>query len=153
MNPSAHPVMATLLTASFLLCPAVCQKAPAQDRGCNGSERLCQRRFNEVAYPSAHNAMSALEEGWSPANHYYGMPRQLAEGIRAMMLDTHYEQEVPHLCHGWCGLGKKPLTRGLEEIKAFLACRQAHGRLPNFLNVDFYSIGDLFEVVHHLNNL
>jgi hypothetical protein len=32
-------------------------------------------------------------------------------------------------------------------------CQQETGRLPNFVTVDFYSIGDLFEVVDHLNGV
>ena len=32
-------------------------------------------------------------------------------------------------------------------------CQQESGRLPNFVTVDFYSIGDVFEVVDALNGV
>jgi hypothetical protein len=32
-------------------------------------------------------------------------------------------------------------------------CRTESGRLPNFVTVDFYDIGDLFDVVDSLNGL
>lgn len=88
--------------------------------GCNGSELLCTRRFDEVAYASAHNAMSNEEEGWIAPNQYFPIQTQLEDGIRNLMLDTHYYGETPHLCHGSCQFGRKPLADGLMEIKSFM---------------------------------
>ena len=89
---------------------------------CNGADSLCAKRFNEVVYPTAHNAMSNEEQGFSPPNHYRSMQHQLEDGIRAMMLDTYYhdEEEGTWLCHGACQLGAIRLSDGLKTITDFL---------------------------------
>ncbi|WP_204125921.1 hypothetical protein, partial [Lacticaseibacillus paracasei] len=56
--------------------------ARASVRRCNGMVALCDRRVGDVAFPTAHNAMS------SPADHFRGpnqgqpMRWQLEHGIR-----------------------------------------------------------------------
>jgi len=83
------------------------------------------RRYNEVSFPTTHNAMSNIEEGWILPNQRYAITRQLHDGVRALMLDIHdWEGEVI-LCHGcdeWYGYlgGHKPLLDGLLEIGQFL---------------------------------
>lgn len=42
---------------------------------CNGHEELCERRFDEVAFPMTHNAMSNAEAGWSIPNQNFGIAR------------------------------------------------------------------------------
>jgi len=102
---------------------------------CNGSEALCERRFDQVAYATTHNAMSARFEpyGYSPiiSNQCSGVPTQLEDGIRALMLDIHWyqppEADAPdlYLCHAECPFGHQLLTEGLTEIRDFLAARPA----------------------------
>jgi hypothetical protein len=94
---------------------------------CNGSALLCDRRFNEVAFPATHNAMSALEEGFANSDQRYGIARQLADGIRAMELDVWSFQPSPgeprelYLCHGGaCSPGRRKLSEALRDIAAFL---------------------------------
>lgn len=94
---------------------------------CNGHDELCERPFNEISYATTHNAMSNREEGWSLPNQNFSMTRQLADGIRGMMLDAYYCQDPAicgekdtFLCHGECFIGSKPLAEGLGEITAFL---------------------------------
>ncbi len=87
---------------------------------CNGFQELCHRRFDEVVFPATHNAMSSKEKGWKIPNQEFGMKRQLEDGIRAMALDTHYDNGQPYLCHGVCSLGKTPLVEGLRLIVNFL---------------------------------
>ncbi len=97
---------------------------------CNGYTALCDRAFDAVAYPTTHNAMSNAAEGWAGPNQEYGITRQLNDGVRALMLDTHYNvgsltapdapTDVPLLCHAYCQFGWKPLRDGLGEIKTFL---------------------------------
>ena len=83
------------------------------------------RRYDEVAYATTHNAMSNAEEGWLLPNQRYSMSRQLADGVRALMLDVwEWEGEII-LCHGcdeWYGYlgGHKPLVEGLTEIRNFM---------------------------------
>ncbi len=121
--------IASLLVLGTLLSSA-CSSEPttsaagidggALDPKCNGHEELCGRRFDEVAFPMTHNAMSNAEAGWSIPNQNFGITRQLDDGIRGLMLDTYDEDGTLLLCHLLCGLGSQPLVAGLAEIKAFL---------------------------------
>jgi hypothetical protein len=98
---------------------------------CNGSRALCERRYDEVAYPTSHNAFSILEECCFARNQLVSMPEQMELGIRALMLDSHYHEdgvtEGAFLCHTFCGLGPrlKPLAEGLAEVRAFLEAHPA----------------------------
>lgn len=87
---------------------------------CNGSTVLCERSFDEVAYATTHNAMSNADEGWGAPNQQHGITRQLDDGVRALMLDTHYYEDEPVLCHNVCQIGSLPLADGLAEITSFL---------------------------------
>jgi hypothetical protein len=63
--------------------------------GCNGAEALCDRALNEVAFPATHNAMSAAANpGWLFAQQDRAIPDQLADGIRGLLIDTHYGQKT-----------------------------------------------------------
>ncbi len=90
-----------------------------------GITGLLDRRYNEVSFPCAHNAMSNTEEGWILPNQRHSITRQLNDGVRALMLDIwDWEGEVI-LCHGcdeWYGYlgGHKPLLDSLLEIRQFL---------------------------------
>ncbi|MCP4869190.1 MAG: hypothetical protein GY898_10785 [Proteobacteria bacterium] len=64
--------------------------------------------------------MSNADEGWIAPNQQFGLTRQLDDGVRGMMLDTHDYLGVPYLCHVNCLLGSLPLVEGLGEIVAFL---------------------------------
>jgi hypothetical protein len=58
---------------------------------CNGHAALCDRRVDEVAFLATHNAMAAGDEpGWLFAAQDAGIPHQLDDGVRALMIDTHY---------------------------------------------------------------
>jgi hypothetical protein len=96
---------------------------------CNGSEELCGRRFDQVAYPTTHNAMSARFDPYDysilVSNQCSGIPTQLRDGIRALMLDIHVYQpdNAPpdlYLCHEYCDFGHQLLVDGLVEIREFL---------------------------------
>jgi hypothetical protein len=90
---------------------------------CNRARDLCDRPYDAVAYATTHNAMSNAAEGWAGPNQAVPVPDQLHDGIRGLMLDTHYFPQDPNpvqLCHVACQLGRKPLVRGLEEIRLFL---------------------------------
>lgn len=87
---------------------------------CNGHQEFCGRRFDQVAYPMTHNAMSNAEAGWILPNQNFGITRQLNDGIRGMMLDTYEEDGELLLCHSVCLAGSQPLVEGLQEIAAFL---------------------------------
>jgi hypothetical protein len=107
---------------------AVITDAPAADAfvplpipaGCNGSPALCGRRYDQVAYATTHNAMSSEADGWLGPNQYLGIERQLEDGVRGLMLDTHLWEGHVLLCHGLCPWGSLPLVDGLGRIRAFL---------------------------------
>jgi hypothetical protein len=103
---------------------------------CNGAAELCDRAFDEIAFPSTHNAMSASEEGFINSDQRYGIEKQLADGIRAMELDvwkydpdgTGDEPEELYLCHSHCEdisedmpRGRRKLAGALQSIAEFLA--------------------------------
>lgn len=87
---------------------------------CNGSTTLCDRRFDQVAYATTHNAFAVEDERFSVANQRRSMRQQLAEGVRGMMLDVYLDRGRAHLCHGPCSLGRRPLVDGLCDITRFL---------------------------------
>jgi hypothetical protein len=58
--------------------------------GCNGSEALCDRPLNEVAFPATHNSMSAASNpGWLFAQQEKGLTDQLHDGVRGLLIDAH----------------------------------------------------------------
>lgn len=94
---------------------------------CNGAAELCDRRFNEVAFPATHNAMSAELEGFANPDQRYGIAKQLEDGIRAIELDVWYRRtnaDGPaelYLCHGSaCSPGARKLSEALADIAVFL---------------------------------
>jgi hypothetical protein len=107
--------------ASILLGALLCTScAETTEPVCNGREELCDRRFDQVAYPMTHNAMSNAEAGWISPNQSFGITRQLNDGIRGLMLDTYQEEGELLLCHVICLAGSQPLVEGLGEIATFL---------------------------------
>jgi hypothetical protein len=105
-------------TDGFLL---TCLPENPASSSCNGAPELCDRAYDQVAYATTHNAMTNGDEGWLLPNQQHGITRQLNDGIRGLMLDTHYDGGVAHLCHAFCSLGKEPLASGLTKIRQFLA--------------------------------
>lgn len=58
---------------------------------CNGSASLCDKPLDQVVFAGAHNAMSNQEAlDWLFPHHEAGIPRQLEDGIRALLFDVHY---------------------------------------------------------------
>lgn len=58
---------------------------------CNGYPQLCHKRIDQVTFPATHNSMSAAElPGWFLTNQRFGISRQLDDGIRGLLIDTHY---------------------------------------------------------------
>jgi hypothetical protein len=58
---------------------------------CNGSPKLCNRPLNQIVFAGAHNAMSNAEiPGWLFPHQNHAFPGQLADGVRALLIDVHY---------------------------------------------------------------
>ena len=63
---------------------------------CNGSAALCDKRLNEVVFVGTHNSMSADgEPGWLFAAQDAGIDAQLDDGVRSLLIDTHYGFATP----------------------------------------------------------
>jgi hypothetical protein len=110
---------------------------------CNGRVALCDRRFDQVAHPTTHNAFAAWYDGFFLMNQWHGLAAQLEDGIRGLMLDAWYYEEATGehgnpasptwLCHADCGAangagaypGRIPLADGLAVIRAFLEAHPA----------------------------
>ena len=64
-------------------------EASAGSLDCNGRALYCDRRLDELAFPTAHNAMSAADDGYLNANHQTGITTQLRGGIRGLLIDAY----------------------------------------------------------------
>jgi hypothetical protein len=135
-SPAAPADAGAPTSALAQTCPRGARSA-IRPATCNGAEALCARRYDQVAVPMTHNAMASTEDGFSPANQTHGLARQLADGVRGMMLDVHlYDPESNqtdtgrvdalspadqlYLCHGTCALGKRRLLDALCDVTRFL---------------------------------
>lgn len=96
---------------------------------CNGAPELCGRRYDQVSYPTTHNAFNYAygPQQYLFPNQQWPLTRQLEDGVRALMLDVHeyngfnsaHDGEI-WVCHSVCWAGGEPLIDVLGEIRAFL---------------------------------
>jgi hypothetical protein len=88
--------LALVLLAAFLVPTALPQTAPVaavDTAACNGHVELCDRPFDEVAFPATHNAMSAADQpGWYLAEQPKSLVASLDDGMRVFLIDTWYGQ-------------------------------------------------------------
>ena len=90
---SAGAVIAGIVVVVLLLGADKRTQArpPGAPEACNGYPELCGKRIDQVTFPATHNSMSAAAEpGWFLPNQRYGIIRQLDDGIRGLLIDTHY---------------------------------------------------------------
>ena len=88
---------------------------------CNGHAELCDRRFDQVAFPATHNSMSNEDEGWTVPNQHHPIGRQLTDGIRVFLIDSHLDQDgIPSFCHQGCGIGSIPMADVFAIYRDFL---------------------------------
>ena len=85
-------LLALVIVAALILDARSGSRAnAAQQQRCNGHVELCDRRLDEVAFAGSHNSMSARRDpGWLFAEQDQGIPAQLAYGVRALLVKTHY---------------------------------------------------------------
>jgi hypothetical protein len=69
--------------------------APA-GTGCDGHVELCDRPLDQVALPATHNSMSVPLPGWFAALQERPIAEQLRDGIRGLLIDTHYADHLPN---------------------------------------------------------
>ncbi len=119
---------------------------PFHPTKCNGAAALCDRRFDEVVYPTTHNSYSTVMGNFGAPNQDYDMPRQLHDGVRGLMLDAwyfddDYGHQTTYLCHGLCQIGAQPLRDGLRQIREFLDANRAE--VVTFIFESYVSAGDM----------
>jgi len=87
----------------------------AAARGCNGSEALCDRRLDEVVLPATHNAMSVPLAGWFSAEQEAPIADQLEDGVRGLLIDTHYADRLPNGRHRTVFGSNAKLKQAVEQ--------------------------------------
>lgn len=119
--PVGAAVLAVGLLALVLLPTALPQAEPVaaidtDPQACNGHRELCDRPFDEVAFPASHNSMSAADErGWYLAEQPTGMANSLADGIRVFLIDTWYGQATGS---GGVVTAERSLARAQSDLTA-----------------------------------
>ena len=89
----AVTLVAGLAVAAFAVAG---DPEPVQVGRCNGQAALCDRTLDQVAFVGTHNSMAADgEPGWLFAAQDAGIDAQLDEGVRALLIDTHYGFATP----------------------------------------------------------
>jgi hypothetical protein len=88
---AAAAAFAAVVTVGLISTFNTTSRASPSLDGCNGTERLCDRPLADVALPATHNAMSGADvPDYLFANQEQGIARQLDDGVRALLIDTHY---------------------------------------------------------------
>jgi hypothetical protein len=64
--------------------------APGTPRSCNGHPELCDRPYDEVVQVATHNSMSSPDVVFVWPEHDGTIREQLDDGVRALLIDTHY---------------------------------------------------------------
>ena len=81
---------------------------------------LCLRTYDNVTFPETHNAFATEDDGifYPAGNHRTGLDPQWNAGMRAFMIDTHYDNllnknyDGVRLCHGSDDRGFSPCVYG-----------------------------------------
>lgn len=121
----ALPVVAVAgalgLLVVVLLPTALPQSSPVSavvgdPRACNGHVELCDRPFDQVAFPASHNSMAAADApGWYLAEQPTGMVASLDDGIRVFLIDTWYGQATES---GGAVTAQRSLARAQADFTA-----------------------------------
>ncbi|MEA2377750.1 MAG: hypothetical protein QOD13_1657 [Thermoleophilaceae bacterium] len=81
--------------AAFVGTGGTTTAAPAQF-ACNGHEALCDRPLDRVVLPATHNSMSVPLPGWYSSEQDRPIADQLTDGVRGLLVDTHYADRLPN---------------------------------------------------------
>jgi hypothetical protein len=95
----AGPAVAGIAVAAavvFFLGSGGTTTAAPKEGPCDGHLELCDRPLNEVALAATHNSMSVPLPGWYSAMQEAPIADQLADGVRGLLIDTHYADRLPN---------------------------------------------------------
>ena len=87
---------------------------------CNGSIDSCNKRYDEVAYLTTHNAFNSRQDSFLFPNHNTNIEAQLNSGVRALMIDVYDDNGISVVYHNNSFYGQKTLSTYLNTIKYFL---------------------------------
>ena len=62
---------------------------------CNGHDELCGKSIDELVLPATHNSMAVPLPGWFAAEQDAPIADQLDDGVRGLLIDTHYGVRLP----------------------------------------------------------
>jgi MFS family permease len=79
--------------ATFLGTGGTTTAAPPTG-ACNGHVQLCDRPLAQVALPATHNSMSVPLPGWYASEQERPIADQLRDGIRGLLIDSHYADKL-----------------------------------------------------------
>lgn len=136
-------IVTLVMLCSGCIAPTVETSSRVQDQeteACNGLLILCLRTYDNVTFPETHNAFSTHQDGiyYPASNHRTGLDAQWDAGMRAFMIDTHYQIlgderiENVRLCHGDDDYVFSPCTYGNVNSIAWFIC----GRYESFFTTD-----------------
>jgi hypothetical protein len=96
-NPARITLAGTLALAILAAVGTWVLRSPPGPAGappitaCNGYPELCDRRLDQVVFPTSHNSMGGADiAGWMFPNQNKGIPKQLEDGVRGFLIDAHY---------------------------------------------------------------
>jgi hypothetical protein len=87
-------VVIAIAIAAFTGGGGITTAAPVRP-GCNGHEELCGKPIDELVLPATHNSMAVPLPGWFAAEQDAPIADQLRDGVRGLLLDTHYGDKLP----------------------------------------------------------
>ncbi|MEK6326771.1 MAG: hypothetical protein AABM66_04485 [Actinomycetota bacterium] len=88
---AAGVLFAGLVTAGVISTFNTTSRASPSLDECNGSARLCDVPLADAVLPAAHNAMSGADiPEYLFASQDHRISRQLDDGVRGLLIDTHY---------------------------------------------------------------
>jgi len=136
-RPRGNAIALVVTLAALLLAGAswwlVRATSTPPDRGaiaaCNGSAALCDRTLDQVVFPASHNSMGGADvPGWMFPNQNAGIEKQLADGVRAFLIDAHYgtpvgDKVVTELHDEKAAMAKYDAALGKEGMAAVLRIR------------------------------
>ena len=104
----------------ILLFSLFCHFRPCHTQ-CNGSLSLCNKKFNEVAFLTTHNAYNSSQGNFSLPNQNFNIVTQLNNGVRGLMIDVYDSFGTLLVYHGSQILGSQPFVDYLNQINTFLS--------------------------------
>jgi hypothetical protein len=91
--PVAAGGLVIVVVAAFLGTGGASTAAP-RTSACDGHPELCDRPLDRVALVATHNAMSVPLPGWFSAEQDRPIAGQLEDGVRGLLIDTHYADRL-----------------------------------------------------------